>query len=123
MIVYFNGEFLAKEAVRISPDDRGFLLADGVYEVIRAYNGKLFQPDAHLQRLARSMHELRLPGPSPRELNDVAKHLLQDNNLTNGDATVYLQITRGAASRRHAFPQADTSPTVYVTASPLLSHL
>lgn len=118
MIVYFNGEFVAKEVVSISPDDRGFLLADGVYEVIRAYNGKLFQTDAHLQRLARSRRELRLPGPSSQRLSDIAEHLIADNNLATGEATVYLQITRGAASRRHAFPTNDTPPTVYVTATP-----
>jgi D-alanine transaminase len=118
MVVYFNGEFLAKEAVSISPDDRGFLLADGVYEVIRAYEGKLFQAEAHLQRMARSMRELHLSGPSPLELNDVAERLIMKNNLTTGGATVYLQITRGAAPRRHAFPADDTPPTVYATASP-----
>jgi len=118
MIVYFNGEFLPKEAVKISPDDRGFLLADGVYEVIRAYEGKLFQADAHLQRMARSMRELRIHGPSHQQLNDIAERLITDNNLTIGDATVYLQITRGAAPRRHAFPAEDTLPTIYTTASP-----
>ena len=114
MIVYFNGDFIAKEAVSISPDDRGFLLADGVYEVMRAYEGRLFQADAHLQRLARSMRELRLPGPSPQHLNEIAERLLTENNLTTGDATVYLQITRGAAPRRHAFPAADTPPTIHI---------
>lgn len=118
MIVYFNGEFLAKEAVRISPDDRGFLLADGVYEVIRTYEGKLFQAEAHLQRMARSMRELRLPGPSPQQLHAISERLIADNNLTTGDATVYLQITRGAARRSHAFPADDVSPTIYATASP-----
>lgn len=117
MIVYFNGEFLPKEAVSISPDDRGFLLADGVYEVVRAYEGKLFQANAHLQRLARSMRELRLSGPATLELTGIVEHLITDNNLTTGDATVYLQITRGAASRRHAFPPDDTPPTIYATAS------
>jgi D-alanine transaminase len=64
------------------------------------------------------MRELRLSGPSSPELNNIAKRLITDNNLTAGDATVYLQITRGAAPRRHAFPADDSPPTVYATASP-----
>ncbi len=118
MIVYFNGAFIDKEQAKISPDDRGFLLADGVYEVIRAYGGMLFQAEAHLQRLARSMRELRLRGPDPQSFTQVANRLLQENNLTGGEATIYLQITRGAAPRRHAFPDGNTPPTVYAAAAP-----
>ena len=68
MIVYFNTQFIPKEEVKISPDDRGFLFADGAYEVIRVYNGQLFQLDRHLQRMARSLRELGIDGPSPATL-------------------------------------------------------
>jgi D-alanine transaminase len=116
MITYFNGEFLPKEAVRISPDDRGFLFADGAYEVIRAYQGNLFRPTAHLQRLENSLHGLRINGPDINELQDAAVQLIEGNNLANGDAALYIQVTRGVAPRTHAFPPRDTPPTVYMSA-------
>lgn len=118
MIAYFNGHFMSKDQVHLSPDDRGFLFADGVYEVIRVYHGQLFQADRHWQRLERSLHELRLKGPGSAELQAAAQELLRVNELDAGEAWVYLQITRGAAPRRHAFPADDTPPTVYATVSP-----
>jgi D-alanine transaminase len=118
MIVYFNDHFIPKEEVKIFPDDRGFLFADGAYEVIRAYNGKLFRADSHLQRLARSLRELRLDGPDKENFRDIAEQLVQDNKLEDGEVLVYIQVTRGVAPRRHAFPGNDTPSTVYVTATP-----
>ena len=117
MIAYFNNRFLPKEEIRISPDDRGFLFGDGVYEVIRAYSGKLFQADAHLMRLERSLRELKITGVDVANLQQIAKTLLERNDLRTGDATVYLQVTRGAAPRKHSFPDKDTPPTVYLSAS------
>ena len=60
MIVFFNHIFISKAQVRIEPDDRGFLFADGVYEVIRSYRGKLFKADEHITRLNRSLRYLRI---------------------------------------------------------------
>ncbi len=119
MISYFNSRFLPTEEIRISPDDRGFLFGDGVYEVIRAYRGKLFKTDAHLQRLERSLREIRIAGVDVAHLGDVANELLERNDLRAGDATIYIQVTRGVAPRKHSFPDKDTPPTVYLTASPL----
>jgi D-alanine transaminase len=119
VIAYFNGQFLPKEEIKISPDDRGFVFADGVYEVIRVYQGRLFKADLHMQRLARSLRELRMPGPVLAELQDTAARLIRENRLETGDALVYLQVTRGAAPRRHPFPRDNTSPTVYAAVSPL----
>jgi D-alanine transaminase len=119
MIAYFNGQFLPKEEVKISPDDRGFVFADGVYEVIRAYQGRLFKADLHMQRLARSLRELHMPGPDLDELQDAATRLIRDNHFENGDAMVYIQITRGAVPRRHPFPPGDTPPTVYAAVLPV----
>jgi D-alanine transaminase len=116
MIVYFNGQFMPGEQVRVSPDDRGFLLADGVYEVVRSYGGRLFKLEEHLARLARSLREIRIPGLDAAAIGDVAKVLIERNGLVQGDATVYIQVTRGAAPRRHAFPEPGTPPTVYLTA-------
>ena len=117
MTVYFNGTFLAKQDVRISPDDRGFLFGDGVYEVVAAYCGRLFQADAHFVRMARSLRELRLAGPDSAELMRISERLIADNDLGACNAKVYIQVTRGAAARRHAFPPPETPATVYACAS------
>jgi D-alanine transaminase len=100
------------EEVHISPNDRGFMLADGAYEVIRAYRGRLFKLDQHLERLARSLRELGIAGLAAASLGPVAGRLIRENGLT-GDATVYLQVTRGAGSRSRAFPDPPIPPTVY----------
>jgi D-alanine transaminase len=118
MIVYFNDQFLPKEAVHISPDDRGFLFADGAYEVVRSYNGQLFRLTEHLQRLENSLRGLRITTPDLGKLQDAAVQLIQRNDLTRGDAVLYVQVTRGVAPRKHTFPPANTPPTVYLSASP-----
>ncbi len=117
MIVFFNEEFIPKEKVNISPDDRGFLFADGAYEVIRSYNGKLFKLDEHLKRLARSLRELRISCSEINQLKNVAEELIRINNLGEEQALIYFQITRGKAPRTHSFPKEETIPTVYVAAS------
>ncbi len=121
MIVYFNGQLIPKEGVRISPDDRGFLFADGVYEVIRSYRGKLFKAEDHFRRLERSLRELRIEGLDVENLRDAAERLIRVNNLEDDDAALYIQITRGTAPRRHSFPDEKIPPTVYASASPLRS--
>ena len=118
MIVYLNGAFMPKDEVRISPDDRGFLFADGAYEVVRAYNGRLFRLSDHLLRFQRSLREIRIDPPEIDDLTAIAHELVERNDLRTGDATVYLQATRGAAPRKHVFPPAGTPPTLYATASP-----
>ena len=115
MIAYFNGEFLPKDQVRISPDDRGFLFGDGVYEAIRAWHGRLFAADAHFRRLARSLRELRIAEPNLAQLEAAVVTLIRHNSLDDGHAAIYIQITRGVTPRRHAFPAGDVMPTVYAT--------
>jgi D-alanine transaminase len=117
MIDYWNGHYLSHDQIHVSPDDRGFLLADGAYEVIRAYRGRFFRLDAHLERLARSLRELGIGGLDVASLGEVAERLIRDNGLTHGDATVYMQVTRGAGPRSRPFPDPPISPTVYATAS------
>ena len=119
MTVYFNGSYQAKDAVRVSPDDRGFLLGDGVYEVARTYGGRLFALDRHLERLRYSLGEMRIEGVTVDALGQVFGELLARNDLTTRDALVYLQVTRGAAPRTHGFPYPPVPPTVYAYASPL----
>ena len=116
MIVYFNGQFMEKDEVRISPDDRGFVFGDGIYEVVRTYNGRLFRMEDHLRRMEYSLEALYMDGPTPETVRDIADQLMRDNGLT--DAVFYLQITRGAAPRRHAFHDPAPPPTVYASVKP-----
>ncbi len=118
MTVFYNGDFCDKSEVMISPDDRGFVFGDGVYEVILARDGRLFKPKEHFERLKRSLGELSIKYPEIDALEHVPEKLIEKNNLKNGDATVYIQITRGAAPRKHEFPPDGTKPTVYASASP-----
>jgi D-alanine transaminase len=117
MIVHLNGQFLPKEQARISPDDRGFLFADGVYEVVRAYRGHLFRAREHWDRFDASLQALRIARPAGLDFSAVCTELLQRNQLADAEATVYLQISRGAAPRKHAFP-AEVAATVYGFAAP-----
>ena len=116
MIAYFNGEFLEKDKVRISPDDRGFLFADGLYEVIRSYRGTPFRIRDHIERLNYGADHLRLGVRDFTYLEPVAQALLEKNDL-KGDATVYVQVTRGTAPRGHAFPDPAPAPTVLASAA------
>ncbi len=117
MIAYFNGEFLKKEDIRISPDDRGFLFADGLYEVIRSYQGHLLRPGDHISRLNYGATHLKLSKTEFPEFEEISLELLKQNNLTSGAATVYIQVTRGVANRTHAFPDPVTGLTLYAAAS------
>lgn len=113
---YFNGKFLKKERVKISPDDRGFLFADGVYEVVRWYEGFFFDMESHMARLKRSMKELRITWPEADSFPALAEKLIRKNELTDKPSLVYLQVTRGAAKRSHAFPPDGTEPTIFANA-------
>jgi D-alanine transaminase len=110
---YFNGSFLPADKIRISPDDRGFLFADGVYEVIRWYEGFFYDMEGHIRRLQRSLREIRLNWSGAGQFPAIAKQLIKLNGLDLSPSMVYLQVTRGAAKRSHAFPSDDVSPTVY----------
>lgn len=115
-IVFLNGEYLEKEDACISPEDRGFLLADGVYEVTPVYGGRFFRLDGHLRRLQRGLAELRIDHPA-RDLRDVHRRLVEANGLEAAPfAKVYAQITRGVAERSHAFPDEQGDPTVFAAA-------
>ncbi len=117
---YWNGDYLPLEQVRISPLDRGFLFADGVYEVVAAYGGHLFERDAHVRRLERSLAALRIETDFDAEgWARLLETLVARNG--GGDLAVYLQVTRGAAATRgHAFPSPEVRPSVFASASPLM---
>ncbi|MHB8405596.1 MAG: D-amino acid aminotransferase [Gammaproteobacteria bacterium] len=115
---YFNGVLLPLSEVRISPLDRGFLFGDGVYEVIPAYGGKLFQLDAHLKRLQYSLDGIRLGNPhTNRQWTALLNNLIAQNG--GGNQALYLQVTRGAdTGRDHGFPK-NVPPTVFAMCAPL----
>lgn len=107
--VYLNGEYLPVSEATISIFDRGFTFGDGVYEVIPVYGGRLFRLQQHLDRLQHSLGEIRLLSPlADLEITRVLERLLTD---IEGDASIYLQITRGSAPRNHAFPE-QVQPTI-----------
>jgi D-alanine transaminase len=109
-IVYVNGEYVPEEEARVSVFDRGFLFADGVYEVTSVLGGKLLDFAGHAKRLQRSLDELEMENPlSEEEWLEVHRELVARNGVEDG--MVYLQVTRGAADRDFAFPE-DVTPTV-----------
>lgn len=115
-IVYLNGEYLPKEEAKISPDDRGFLLGDGLYEVTPFYEGVPFGFDGHMARLLRGLCFMRIDF-DVSVLEEMHRTLIAKNGLDAADRSmVYLQITRGAAPRTHYFPEGDVQPTVYAFA-------
>ena len=113
-IAYVNGVFTPLESAKISVLDRGFLFADGVYEVAAVLDGKLVDNDAHLARLERSLAELRLACPVPMaRVAEIEAELVARNGVEEG--LVYLQVTRGAAEREFAFPEGATPTLVGFT--------
>jgi D-alanine transaminase len=121
MIAYLNGEFLDQSNARVSVDDRGFLFADGVYEVARVYSGRIFQLEPHMVRMRDGLRALCIRDDVVDDLPAIAQRLIAENGLS-GDATVYFQVTRGAAPRTHAFPAPAVAPTVYVYAKSFKNH-
>lgn len=110
--VYLNGEYVAENEAKVSIFDRGFLMADGVYEVTTVLDGKLIDFDGHAIRLARSLSELGMGNPiSKDDLLEVHRELVRVNEIDQG--MIYLQITRGApADRDFAYPPEDTPQTI-----------
>lgn len=102
--VVFNGKIIKKEEIVIDFEDRGYQFGDGVYEVIRVYNGKLFTADEHLQRFKESAKKIKID--LPYELDDLKQFCLQlveKNKIVDG--IVYMQLTRGVAPRNHIFDE------------------
>lgn len=109
-IVYVNGDYVPEEAAKISIFDRGFLMADGVYEVTAVLEGKLLDFAGHMARLARSLGELQIAAPASDEaLLAIHRELVRRNDLQEG--LVYMQVTRGVADRDFVWPQG-VAPTL-----------
>ena len=114
-IAYVNGRYLPHSDAAIHIEDRGFQFADGVYEVCEVRDGLIIDLTRHLDRLDRSLRELRMASPMAREpLKLVIREVLRRNRVRNG--LFYLQVTRGVARRDHYFPAAGTLPTLTITA-------
>jgi D-alanine transaminase len=110
-IAYVNGRYVRHAEAGVSIDDRAFLFADAIYEVIEIFDGKLVDEAGHLERLSRSARELRLTPPvGEGALKLILRELVARNRVAFGH--VYLQVTRGAARRDHFFPKAGTPATL-----------
>jgi D-alanine transaminase len=113
-LAYVNGRFVRHEAAAVHIEDRGYQFADGVYEVIPIVRKALLDEAGHLDRLERSLRELRICSPKKRRtLQLLCRELIRRNGVTDG--YLYLQITRGVAPREHAFPKAGTQPSLVIT--------
>ena len=111
-IVYLNGQYLHRTHASLSVDDRGIHFADGVYEVVRYFNGKAFTLTEHLDRLNRSLKGIELAFDADA-IAQISDELVHRNGLT--EARVYWQVTRGSGPRNHVI-QDDLTPTIYLSA-------
>jgi len=111
--VFLNGRFLPEDQAMISPNDRGFLFGDSVYEVTRWYGGYFFDLPGHADRFRRSLNETRISWKEESRIEEISHELIERNGLGTECAIVYLQVTRGVALRNHAFPDPPVEPTVY----------
>ncbi|MDE2582215.1 MAG: D-amino-acid transaminase [Rhodospirillales bacterium] len=113
-IAYVNGRYLPQRQAAVNIEDRGYQFADGIYEVVHLHDGRLIDADRHLDRLDRSLRELRLPSPMGRAaLLAVLAEVARRNRVREG--LLYMQVTRGVARRDHAFPTPAPAPALVVT--------
>ncbi|MDA5194705.1 D-amino-acid transaminase [Govanella unica] len=114
-IAYVNGQYVPHDQAVVHVEDRGYQFADGVYEVCAILNGRLLDEDPHLDRLARSLRELRIATPMARgPFRVIMRQMVTKNRIRNG--LLYIQVTRGVARRDHPFPAEGTRPALVMTA-------
>lgn len=117
-IAYVNGRYLRRSEASVNIEDRGYQFADGVYEVCEVRGGRLVDERRHMERLQRSLNELRIALPmSLAALGTILRETVRRNRVVDG--IVYLQITRGVAKRDHPFPSVPVRPAIVVTANRL----
>lgn len=117
-IAYVNGRYVRRADAAVNIEDRGYQFADGVYEVCEVRDGRLVDERRHMERLQRSLKELRIALPmSLAALGAILRETVRRNRVVDG--IVYLQITRGVARRDHPFPPVPVAPAIVVTASRL----
>lgn len=116
MKIIVNNEIMDRETFNVNIEDRGYQFGDGIYEVVRIYNGNFFTLDEHLNRLKRSANELKMELPVKiTQLAETAHKLIKAENIDDG--IIYIQVTRGAAPRVHSFPES-SNPTLVAYATP-----
>ena len=121
-LTYFNGEMVESGAKVVSLDDRGYCFGDGVYEVVRVYNGRAFAFSYHQDRLYRSMREMDIPvRMPPDELQELHEIMIEQSEIADG--YIYLQITRGVTPRHHAFERSKLEPQMYMFIKPITTDL
>jgi D-alanine transaminase len=114
-IAYVNGRYLPLAHASVNIEDRGYQFSDGVYEVCEVRSARLVDERRHIERLQRSLSELRIAMPmAPESLGVIMREVVRRNRVHWG--IVYLQITRGVARRDHAFPPPGTRPAIVITA-------
>jgi D-alanine transaminase len=121
LLCYLDGEVLPISEAKVSVLDRGFIFGDGIYDVTPVYGRRLFRFDEHMARLGRGLDKIRIGNPHSRqEWLDRCRHLVEATAQATGaeDQLVYIQVTRGVASRDHAMP-AGLKPTVFMMANPM----
>jgi D-alanine transaminase len=113
-IAYVNGRYVPHREASVHVEDRGYQFADAVYEVVHIHRGRFVDEGPHLDRLERSLREIRIPMPMPREaLAAVLREVVRRNRIVEG--LLYMQVSRGVARRDHAFPAKPVPPAVVVT--------
>ncbi len=116
-IAYVNGRYVPHEEAHVHVEDRGYQFSDGVYEVAAVWSGRVVDEEPHLDRLERSLHELKMDLPIPRNaFRLVTREVLRRNRVRDG--MVYMQVTRGVSARDHPFPDA-ADGAVVLTARPM----
>lgn len=113
-IAYVNGAYIPQSAAAIAVEDRGFQLADGVYEVVHLHRGRFVDWELHFARLVRSLGEIRIRMPMARRPLECVLHEVARRNRVR-EGLLYMQVTRGVAPREHAFPDPPPAPTLVVT--------
>jgi branched-chain amino acid aminotransferase len=117
-MIWFNGRLVAREQAHIDPADRGLLLADGLFETLRAYRGHVFKPEEHLHRMTEGAAELGIPLPlDPPSIAQAVRETLDANQLAEADAAIRITLTRGPG-QRGLLPPEDPRPTLIVSVAP-----
>ena len=113
-ITYLNNKFVKHSNAKISIEDRGFLFADSIYELISVFNKKIIDTDQHLNRLRSSLNKVKIKyNFNKKKIKKIINKLIKLNNVING--YIYIQITRGVAERKHEFPKQYKPTTIIFT--------
>ncbi|MEO0009819.1 MAG: aminotransferase class IV [candidate division WOR-3 bacterium] len=115
-----EGAIMPKRQARISPDDRGFYFADGVYEVMRTYQGRIFRLREHLNRFRNSLRAVQIDLPDVEHIGEICVELMERNGFSGRDVFFYIQATRGVWQRNLLFPPREVLPTLYISVTEIV---